>query len=137
MTMAISLKEKTTALLHPQAARERQVVVLRSLVRAGELTAAKARQALARPLPLQGAVLPPFPRAAVEPGPPLAWPDAAPGAALLLLGGLLLATRRRTPGRRLRALGPGAAVAAARTRGRPQLVPDDVGACFDSQRILR
>lgn len=87
--------------LHPAAARARQVTVLRSLVRVGAVTAARARAALARPLALRGGVeLPVVRRAAVEPGPALAWADAAVGLALAAGGALLLVlTRWATPGR--------------------------------------
>jgi penicillin-binding protein 1A len=88
-------------LAHPAAARERQVDVLRSLVRTGSLSSAAAGRVLARPLRLRGAVLPALPSVRIEPGPPLAWIDALAGALLLGCGLLLLALRRRRGGSRL------------------------------------
>ncbi len=88
-------------LVHPAAARERQVGVLRSLVRTGNLPSAAARQVLAHPLRVRGAVLPALPSVRIGPGPPLAWVDALTGALLLGCGLLLLALRRRRGGSRL------------------------------------
>ena len=98
-------------LLHPAAARQRQVAVLRSLVRVGDVPATVARDALAAPLRLKGGTVLPPETASVEPGPPLAWRDAAIGALLLVLGLALLRLRRQVRGERV--VFPATGVAAA------------------------
>src|SRR5262249_46912470 len=72
-------------LLHPSAARERQVEVLRSLVRTGAVSVAQAHRVLTSPLRVRAAVLSPMSGASVEPGPLLVWPDAVAGGVLLVL----------------------------------------------------
>ena len=98
-------------LLHPAAARQRQVAVLRSLVRVGDVPATVAGDALAAPLRLKGGTVLPPETASVEPGPPLAWRDAAIGALLLVLGLALLRLRRQVRGERV--VFPATGVAAA------------------------
>src|SRR5437764_11063074 len=61
-------------LAHPRDARERQVEVLRSMVRNGFVTAREATRALASPLALvQRTALPPVRGTSVEPGPAFDW----------------------------------------------------------------
>src|SRR5581483_4359359 len=59
--------------VHPDLARQRQVAVLRALVRGGFVTGAEAASAVAEPLPLRSA----------SPLPPLHGLDLAPGPAFL------------------------------------------------------
>ena len=88
-------------LVHPAAARARQVEVLRSLVRVGAVTAARAEHVLLRPLRLRGGTeLSPVPPPDLAPGSPLAWPDAVAGLALVLLGVAAFGVGRRTGGGR-------------------------------------
>jgi penicillin-binding protein 1A len=83
-------------LTHPALARERQIAVLRSLVRTGDLTEAEAAAALSRPLPLAGGrTLPPVHGVDLAPGPAFVWWEFALGAAFALAGvAALLALRR-------------------------------------------
>lgn len=82
-------------LRHPAAARARQATVLRSLVRIGDLTAARAASVLARPLRLRGGtVLAPVRGVELAPGPTFAWGALAAGGMLALAGAFLLALRR-------------------------------------------
>jgi len=81
--------------LHPNAARARQVEVLRSLVRDGLLTPEEAAAALARSLPLRGGVaLPPVVGADLAPGPAFVWWKLAFGIVISLAGlGVFVASR--------------------------------------------
>jgi membrane peptidoglycan carboxypeptidase len=83
-------------LLHPQAARSRQIDVLRSLVRDGYATAKQATAVLARPLLLRGGrVLPALTGVAITPLPPFAWGLLAVGVGLIAVGlGGFVALRR-------------------------------------------
>ena len=85
-------------LLHPQAARNRQEDVLRSLVRDGYITAERATATLARPLPLRGGrVLPALTGVVVTPLPPFIWGLLATGIGLVAAGLVgILALRRRS-----------------------------------------
>jgi penicillin-binding protein 1A len=87
---------------HTAAARTRQEEVLRSLVRVGAISAVRADAVVAQPLSLRGRVRLPPVTADLEPGPPLAWRDAAAGALLLVFGVVVVALRRRFRGRLLR-----------------------------------
>jgi penicillin-binding protein 1A len=81
---------------NPAAARARQVAVLRSLVRDGELTESEAAQALARPLRLAGGrVLPPVRGVELSPGPAFVWWELAVGAVIVLAAALALVAVRR------------------------------------------
>jgi membrane peptidoglycan carboxypeptidase len=85
-------------LLHPAAARARQVEVLRSLVRDDFVTRREAAAALATILPLKGAAaLPTVTGASLSPGPAFVWWEFAFGALLAAAGGacLILTSRRR------------------------------------------
>jgi membrane peptidoglycan carboxypeptidase len=98
---------------HPQAARRRQLDVLRSLVREGFTTQEEAADAVAMPLPLRSArSLPAVKDAEFQPGPAFVWRELAAGAAIALaaLIGLLL-LRRAQISRRLGRLGAQAALA--------------------------
>jgi membrane peptidoglycan carboxypeptidase len=88
-------------LLHPAAARARQVAVLRSLVRDGYATSGEAARALRRPLPVGGATLPPVADVRLSRGPAFVWWELAAGAAALLAGlaALLLGRRLALPRR--------------------------------------
>jgi membrane peptidoglycan carboxypeptidase len=82
--------------LHPEAARARQVDVLRSMVRNGYLTTGEAVAAIRRPLSLaHGRPLQPVFDVDLAPGPAFTWWQLALGA-LILVGGLsaLLVLRR-------------------------------------------
>ena len=87
-------------LVHPLAARNRQVAVLRSLVRDGYTTSEQATRVLAAPLPLIGGrQLPALPGVSVTSEPAFAWGGLALGATLIatsLLGAIGL---RRLPQR--------------------------------------
>jgi membrane peptidoglycan carboxypeptidase len=80
---------------HPRAARIRQAEVLRSLVRNGVLTTARAKAVLARPLRLRGGVtLRPATGLDLSPGPVFVWWELALGLAVTLIGvAALLAAR--------------------------------------------
>ena len=66
---------------HPTLARERQIAVMRSLVRSGDLTETEASRALARPLRLRdGRTLAPVRGIDLAPGPAFAWWQLALGA---------------------------------------------------------
>ena len=80
---------------HPGLARDRQIEVLRSLVRNGFLTEAEAAGALARPLRLStGAALPAVHGIELSPGPAFVWWELAAGAIVVLLGiGVFAAVR--------------------------------------------
>jgi penicillin-binding protein 1A len=81
---------------HPALARARQVVVLRSLVRTGELTETEAARALARPLQLAGGrALPPVVGVDLSPGPAFLWWQFALGTAIAIGGGAALLALRR------------------------------------------
>jgi penicillin-binding protein 2D len=84
-------------LVHPQEARQRQVVVLQSLVRDGYATSQAASRVLARPLALRGAPpLPPLTGVTVASQPAFAWGGFALGAAMIgaALAGLVALRRR-------------------------------------------
>jgi membrane peptidoglycan carboxypeptidase len=82
-------------LRHPQAARARQIEVLRSLVRNGDLTEREAASALARPLRLRGGrIVPAVQGIELAPGPAFVWWELAVGAAIALLGTAALVTSR-------------------------------------------
>jgi hypothetical protein len=73
--------------LHPAAARERQVAVLRSLVRNGYLAPEEASVAAGRPLRLgDGHLLPAVRGIDFLPGPAFVWWELALGIALVLAG---------------------------------------------------
>lgn len=77
-------------LADPQAARERQVAVLRSMVRNGYATEAQARVAVGTRLPLAGGhALPALHGVGFEPPAPFDWAELA--VALLLVAGALAA----------------------------------------------
>ena len=81
--------------LHPAAARARQIEVLRSLVRNGLLTETEAAAAISRPLAIRGGeALPPVHGVALAPGPTFAWTELALGAALVVVGALVLVASR-------------------------------------------
>ncbi len=86
----------------PRAARQRQVEVLRSMVRNGYLTTREAAQALARPLQLKsGLALPALGPVDLAPGPPFDWAELALAILLLLLSAAGLSITRSvlpTPG---------------------------------------
>jgi membrane peptidoglycan carboxypeptidase len=72
---------------HPDLARERQVAVLRSLVRSGAVTSGEAAAALARPLPLRRArPLPPVRGVDLVPGPAFVWWELGAGLAVAVAG---------------------------------------------------
>jgi membrane peptidoglycan carboxypeptidase len=72
---------------HPLAARERQVAVLRSLVRNGYLTDHEAVVAIGRPLALRGGRLLPAVRGVdFSPGPAFIWWELVLGATLVAAG---------------------------------------------------
>ncbi len=81
---------------HPALARERQIAVLRSLVRTGDLTEAEATRALDRPLRLRdGRTLGPVRGVDLSPGPAFVWWQLAFGAAVALAGAAALLALRR------------------------------------------
>ncbi|MGD0166306.1 MAG: biosynthetic peptidoglycan transglycosylase [Gaiellaceae bacterium] len=83
---------------HPAAARERQVVVLRSLVRSGALTTEEASAAIGRPLRLRdGRVLPAVQGIDFAPGPAFIWWELTLGAVLVLLGAATIIVVRTAP----------------------------------------
>jgi membrane peptidoglycan carboxypeptidase len=85
-------------LLHPRAARRRQVEVLQSLVRDGYATSEQATHALARPLALRRSrPLPPLTGVAVTSQPAFALGGLALGSAIALAGLLGLILIRRHP----------------------------------------
>jgi membrane peptidoglycan carboxypeptidase len=72
---------------HPAASRERQVDVLRSLVRVGKLSDVRARQLLAEPLHLaDGRRVPGIAGVDLSAGPAVAWRDLSVAVAALLAG---------------------------------------------------
>ncbi len=82
--------------LHPQVARERQVDVLRSMARNGDITTAEGSAVLARPLAIRDATpLPPLLQVDLAPGSAFVWTDVGVGGSLLVLGAAGLALRRR------------------------------------------
>jgi membrane peptidoglycan carboxypeptidase len=98
-------------LTFPAAARARQFDVLRSLVRVGAISSARAEAVLARPLPLRGgSTLPPL-RVAVRVGSAVS-PAAALVGGLVFLAGVL-ALLVRLPFRRLRLVSPALGTLAA------------------------
>jgi membrane peptidoglycan carboxypeptidase len=93
--------------LHPQAARDRQVDVLRSMVRNGDITTREGSAALAGPLALKDATpLPPSLHVHLSPGSAFLWTDVGFAAGLLALGAAAFAVRRNVP---YRPLGTGVA----------------------------
>jgi Transglycosylase len=73
-------------LLHPAAARQRQVEVLRALVRTGYVAPEEAADVAAKPLPLRGgSPLPPVTGVDFAPGPAFVWSRLGLGAALIAL----------------------------------------------------
>jgi membrane peptidoglycan carboxypeptidase len=83
---------------HPRAARDRQVDVLRSMVRNGDITTGEGTAVLVRPLALRGAnALPPLLHVDLAPGSAFVWTDLGVGTGLLGLGGAALALRGRFP----------------------------------------
>jgi hypothetical protein len=78
-------------LTHPAAARERQVDVLRSLLRNGFTTNEEAAAVLRHELRLSGARLAPLLGVDLAAGPPFVWWELALGASLALLGGAAFA----------------------------------------------
>jgi penicillin-binding protein 1A len=80
---------------HPARARSRQVTVLRSLVRTGDLSEREASRALDQPLRLRGgAVLAPVVGVELGPGPAFVWWQLAVGAAFALVGAATLVAVR-------------------------------------------
>jgi membrane peptidoglycan carboxypeptidase len=72
---------------HPAAARQRQVEVLRSLVRVGTLSEARARQVLAEPLRLaDGRRVPGIVGVDLSSGPAIAWRELSVAVVALLAG---------------------------------------------------
>jgi membrane peptidoglycan carboxypeptidase len=89
-------------ILHPQAARDRQLDVLRSMVRNGDITTGEGTAVLARPLALRRAnALPPLLHVDLAPGSAFVWTDVGVGAGLLIFGATALALRGRFPHRPL------------------------------------
>lgn len=85
----------------PQAARLRQLDVLRALVRSGFATQEEAADAAAVPLPIRGArPLPAISGVEFQSGPAFVWPELVAGAATLLaaLSGLFVLRRARVKG---------------------------------------
>jgi membrane peptidoglycan carboxypeptidase len=83
-------------LAHPDAARRRQIAVLRSLVRNGFVTSGEAERALGSPLVLRTARrLPLVTGASLNPGPTFIWWQLALGVGLALAGVSALGLRRR------------------------------------------
>jgi membrane peptidoglycan carboxypeptidase len=88
--------------LHPQAARDRQADVLRSMVRNGDITTGEGTAVLSRPLPLRGTKpLRPLLHVDLAPGSAFVWTDVGVAAGLLALGAAALALRGRVPYRPL------------------------------------
>jgi membrane peptidoglycan carboxypeptidase len=82
--------------IHAHVARARQVDVLRSMVRNGDITTGEGTAVLARPLALRGAKpLQPQVRVDLAPGSAFVWTDVGVGAGLLALGAAALALRGR------------------------------------------
>lgn len=80
---------------HPAAARSRQVEVLRSLVREGDLTESEAAAALARPLRIRGGLsLQPVGGVDLDPGPAFVWWRLGLGVAIAVLGVAAFAAAR-------------------------------------------
>ena len=78
-------------LQHPTLARERQVDVLRSLVREGFITQREAATTLARPLKLRpGHTLAPIRGVDFAPGPAFIWWELAVGMAVVVLGAVIV-----------------------------------------------
>jgi len=101
-------------LVHPQAARERQAEVLRSLVRDGIATSAEARAALRQPLALEGGgILAGLANASLAVGPAFVWWELGVGAFLALIGAALLVAVRRFAGPQLMLRVAGALAAVA------------------------
>ena len=91
--------------VHPARARLRQVAVLRSLVRNGDLSPQEGERVLARPLLFRGGeVLAPVTGVDLAPGPAFVWWELALGAACVLAGAAALAAVRRLPLARLQLL---------------------------------
>jgi len=94
--------------LHPQAARDRQVDVLRSMVRNGDITTGEGTAVLSRPLVIRGSKpLRPLLHIDLAPGSAFAWTDVGIAAGLLALGAAVLALRGRV---RYRPLGSAVAL---------------------------
>lgn len=82
--------------LHPQAARDRQVDVLRSMIRNGDITTGEGTAVLSRPLALRGTKpLRPLHHVDLAPGSAFAWTDVGAAAGLLALGVAALTLRGR------------------------------------------
>ena len=88
--------------LHPRAARDRQVDVLRSMVRNGDITTGEGTAVLARPLAVRGTKpLPPLLHVDLAPGSAFVWTDLGIASALLGVGAAAFALRGRFPYRPL------------------------------------
>ena len=88
-------------LLHPAAARQRQLEVLQSLVRDGYVTSDQATRVLAHPLPLRDArPLPSLSGVTVRSQPAFAWSGLALGMAMATAGLLGFVVIRRHPAAR-------------------------------------
>jgi membrane peptidoglycan carboxypeptidase len=80
---------------HPSLARDRQVEVLRSLVRGGYLTEQEAAAALAKPLRLRsGTTLPGVTGVTLTPGPAFIWWELGLGALVVMIGVVALVASR-------------------------------------------
>jgi penicillin-binding protein 1A len=89
-------------ILHPQAARSRQVDVLRSMVRNGDITISEGTAVLTRPLAIRGTKpLRPLQHVDLARGSAFVWTDVGVAAGLLALGAAVLVLRGRFPYRRL------------------------------------
>jgi membrane peptidoglycan carboxypeptidase len=99
-TLLAGLIQAPTAynpLLHPAAARARQIDVLRSMVRNGYLTAAAATAVLARALPLRhGQALRAVVHVDLAPGPAFTWWQLGVGA-IVVLGAVIVFLVLRRP----------------------------------------
>jgi penicillin-binding protein 1A len=99
-TLLAGLIQAPTAynpLLHPAAARARQIEVLRSMVRNGYLASAEASEVLVKPLPLtHGQSLPATPNVNLAPGPAFTWWQLAVGT-MVAVGALVALFVLRKP----------------------------------------
>jgi membrane peptidoglycan carboxypeptidase len=99
--------------LHPQAARDRQIEVLRSMVRNGDITTGEGTAVLSRPLALRGTKpLRPLLHVDLALGSAFVWTEVGVAAGLLALGAAALALRGRA---RYRPLGSVVALVLAAT----------------------
>jgi len=81
--------------LNPRAARLRQLVVLRAMVRNGDTTVAEATAALSHTLRFaNGSTLPPLRNVSLAPGAPFDWAELALAAVLLGLAAVAFRTAR-------------------------------------------